>query len=88
MGKYINHTSDGKRLEPLDKAQALINDGAVLLPEEPKVWEENLVCVVSNGIFDAAAYAHSPREMEYFMEPADDRPKVWLKYEKAKELAQ
>lgn len=87
MGKYINNTSDGKELSALGKASALISDGAELLVYEPKEWEEGLVCVVANGPFDAAAYAYNKAEMEAFQDPSDERPKVWLRHPRAKELA-
>lgn len=87
MGFYINVTSKGVPLDSHDKANDLIKDGAVRLPEPPKTFQPNLVCVVENGLFDAAAYAHSEREMEYFMHPGDTRTKTWLVYEHASWLS-
>lgn len=75
MGYYINQIN-GKVLEPTAKAQQLIREGATLVTE-PITFQENLVCVVQNGFFDAAAYAHSEKEMEHFLIP-DGRPKTWL----------
>ncbi len=87
MGLYINRTSNGT-LPAKGKGVELIKAGAQLLPDAPKVWEEGLVCVVDNGIFEAAAYAHNQREMEYFADTThDDRDRVWLKWDKAKEFA-
>jgi hypothetical protein len=87
MGFYINQNSKGKTIPALNKAAALIEDGAELLTKEPETWEEGLICVVSNGLFEAAAYAFSPQEMNAFKDPDDYRPRVWLKWDKAKELA-
>ena len=85
MGYYINSTSDGKPLLALNKAGMLIADGAVEI-NEPKAFQENLVCVMFNGLFDAAGYAYSEEEMETFKTP-DGRPKRWLVYEHARELS-
>lgn len=48
--------------------------------EQAKEFLESkaVVCVVSNGLFDAAAYCYSLDEYEQFNDPTDDRPKVWL----------
>lgn len=43
-------------------------------PPEGKV----LVCVVQNGLFDAAAIAYDKEEMHAFDRPSDMRPKTWL----------
>lgn len=87
MGLYINHTPNGS-LPNVGKGLELIKAGAQLLPGAPKTWEEGLVCVVDNGYFEAAAYAHNQREMEYFADTThDDRDRVWLKWDKAKEFA-
>lgn len=86
MGKYINQDSKGTNLPLVGKAAALIADGAVII-DTPTVWSEDLVNVVGNGAFDAAAYAYSEKEMSYFRDTPDHRPKVWLKYAHAKELA-
>lgn len=87
MGLYINRTPNGA-LPHVGKGAELIKAGAQLLLDTPKTWEEGLVCVVRNGMFEAAAYAHSQREMEYFADTThDERPRVWLKWDKAKEFA-
>jgi hypothetical protein len=69
------------------KADQLISLGAVEIPGPPDslsdIPEESaLICVVSNGPFDAAAYAFSDRELEAFILPDDHRPKRWLLMEK------
>lgn len=83
MGKYINNTSTGILLPANGKADALIADGAQVV--EP-IWQENLICVVANGLFDAAGYAYSKEEFEVFNQ-LDGRPKIWLTHPKAKQLA-
>lgn len=87
MGKYINHTPDGP-LKSQNKAADLIKVGAELLFETPKTLEENLICVVDNGEFEAAAYVRDERDLSDFSNyTTDDRDRVWLKWDKAKEYA-
>ncbi len=86
MGKYINTNSRGEQLSHTSKHRDLIADGAKLLPNPPK-YQENLVCVVDNGFFQAAAYCYSESEFEAFNDPHDSRPKMWFFYSHAKELA-
>lgn len=86
MGYYINENSKGEFIGTVDKEKKLIEDGAVII-QEPKEWIEGLVCVVKNGLFDAAGYAYCESEMNYFKNPSDTRKKVWLYYIHAKELA-
>lgn len=83
MGKYINITSNQEPLPALGKAEKLIEDGATLSRPE---WQENLVCVANNGFFECAAYCYSESEFQAFIYP-DGRPKTWLIYPHAKELA-
>lgn len=40
--------------------------------------DQALVCVVDNGMFEAAGVAYSDRELQAFNRPDDRRPKVWL----------
>lgn len=88
MGDYINVDSKGQRLPFRYKAAQLIKDGAELLLETPKAWEPNLVCVVNNGDFEAAAYVRHARDLQDFSDPTDYmRPKVWLKYAHAEALS-
>lgn len=84
MGYYINEDSKGNILPNLGKAEALLNDGAT--PAEKVEYQPNLVCVVNNGMFEAAAYAYSPEEFNEFNR-FDGRPKKWLIHPQAKELA-
>ena len=87
MGRYINELADGTRLPAKGKAEFLFkNVNGSILMGEPKEFEENLVCVVSNGAFDAAGYAYSEDEMNEFKRP-DGRHKWWMIVPGAKELA-
>lgn len=85
MGYYINENSKGEILPSIGKVEALIADGAIIMSKGEYV-PDCTVCVVNNGAFEAAAYAHSEQEFNYFMEP-DGRPKIWLMFDKAKKLA-
>ena len=89
MGMYINYTSKGDKLPDTGKFQALNRAGDI---EEfffawPEKWEPNLVCIVNNGNFEAAAYADTPDEMRRFMRPDDDRPRIWCIVKDAAKLA-
>lgn len=87
MGRYINSTSQGQ-LGPsaLSKLQGIIADGGVRIAP-PTEFQENLVCVVDNGIFGAAGYAYDKDEFDCFNHPSDKRPKAWLIWDKVKEYA-
>lgn len=87
MGMYLNKTSMGNPLPAMGKIAALIQDGATVLPSPPTKFVENLICVVDNGPFQAAAYCFSEKEMQDFSYE-DGRPKTWMIHPKAKELAQ
>lgn len=84
MGTYLNHT--GKRpLRALGKAADLTLDtGAtrVAPPVFPPADGKTLICVVSNGPFEAAAVCDTEREFRAFREP-DGRYKVWLEMDSA-----
>ena len=84
MGYYINHISTGKALHAIGKADALIADGAVEVSGDEFV--PNMICVVDNGIFEAAAYAYDEDEYNVFKRP-DGRPKQWLTHPQAKLLS-
>lgn len=87
MGKYINSiegTHIGTTAE--EKIAFLISRGAELIEGEPEIFEEGLVCVVNNGVFAAAGYAYSEREMNDFKRP-DGRPKFWLRFPDAEKYA-
>lgn len=84
MRRYINKDSKGKLLPSRDKVSALLADGAIRTTNR---FQPNLVCVVENGPFDAAAYC--PEEQDYiaFTHSEDRRVKHWLVFNKANELA-
>jgi hypothetical protein len=83
MGKYINETSDGTPLGARGKVQQLLNDGA---KRTDATWKPNLICVIDNGLFEAAAYMYSEGEFEEFND-IDDRQKTWLIHEGVEEIA-
>ena len=76
MGYYINQIN-GKPLPPQGKCETLIENGSTQI-NTPTEFQDNLVCVVENGFFDAAAYAYSEKEMNEFLDPSDYRRKRWL----------
>jgi hypothetical protein len=86
MGRYINADSKGNSIgtsyrEKIDNLKA---DGATVVA--PTQFIPNLVCVVDNGPFAAAAYCYSEGEFKEFNRP-DGRDKTWLTYEHAETLA-
>ena len=83
MGYYINVTSTGKELGR-EKVEELIDDGAIIVSGNEFV--PNLICVVDNGLFEAAGFAYSEREYLAFKKP-DERKKTWLVHPKAAVLA-
>ena len=86
MGRYINQTSIRTLGASADaKCNGILEDGGLEIPE-PKDFAENLICVVDNGMFGAAAYAYSKEEMEEFKRP-DGRPRRWFYWNKVKEYA-
>lgn len=89
MGYYINHNSEGQFIGTSfkDKLSSLIKDGAIAI-DDPKEFKENLVCIVDNGPFAAAAYAYSEEEMNVFLNHTNGRRTQWLSYAHAKDLAQ
>jgi len=89
MGRYINHTSDGAPTgtSALEKLQAILEDGGEII-KEPTEWKEGLVCIVDNGIFGAALWAYDEHELSYVLDNPDPRPKTWVLYPNAKDVAQ
>lgn len=84
MGYYINENSKGKTLEVQGKAKGLVADGAKIVSGEEFV--EDLICVVKNGLFEAAGYAYNEAEWKIFSQD-DGRLKLWLVHPDAKELS-
>lgn len=86
MRKYINKVGDNL-LPAKGKADFLVVHANATEILAPIKFTNNLVCVVDNGPFEAAAYAYSENEMEEFKYP-DGRPKRWLTVPDAENLAQ
>jgi hypothetical protein len=87
MGKYINQTSKGAiQASAGAKARAILEDGAIFIPQ-PKEFVPNLVCIVDNGFFGAAAYCYSEEEFKVFNDPSDHRPKKWFIWDKVEKFA-
>lgn len=86
MGYYINSTSTGIHIgaDYENKVAHLIADGATKTTGD--TFEENLVCVIDNGFFAAAAYIYSEDEYNEFKFD-DGRLKQWLIYKDAKKLS-
>jgi hypothetical protein len=85
MGKYINQLIDGRGLPAKNKANFLVSfAGAEVV--EPTEFEPNLVCVVENPAFDAAAWAETEDEFKRFNRE-DGRPKTWLVLPQVSDLA-
>jgi hypothetical protein len=78
MGQYINKLPNGKVLSVKNKANQIIENipGTLQVPP-PYEFVDNLVCVVDNGMFEAAAYCYSENEFHEFKR-TDGRPKTWL----------
>lgn len=92
MGYYLNSTG-ASGLPALGKADCLIADcKAVRIPRPvnfPDLPGLALICVISNGPFEAAALVYSVEEFKEFSRPDDHRQKVWLTMDRkaAHELA-
>jgi hypothetical protein len=83
MGYYIQARCN------IGKADIICEEhGAIKIPQ-PKSFKDvsekdGLICVVSNGPFEAAGFCFDEREFREFSDPKDDRPKTWLLMERAK----
>ena len=86
MGLYINQDSKGNYLPAKGKLQALLNDGATI-QETPTFIPSKTVCVVDNGVFDAAGYAFDEGEFNVWVNDHSGRPKTFITYEHAEALA-
>lgn len=87
MGMYIN-AINGLPAPATGKVDFLLTNapGTIILSAPPEEWRNDLVCVVDNGLFDAAGYAYDANEMEAFKYP-NNRPKTWLMVPNAKNYA-
>lgn len=78
MGLYLEVDSKGEPLGTRTKANKLIADGAEEITTTP-TYQKNLVCVVDNGPFEAAAFCFSRREFTaFFTSQNDGRRYRWL----------
>jgi len=86
MGMYIN-AINGIPAPGKGKADFILKHvkGALVVPA-PTIWHEELVCVVDNFAFDAAAYAYDEGEMRVFLSETR-RPTKWLFVPEAKKYA-
>ena len=80
MGYYINQSS--KRILPVKgKADILIQDGDATEMKKPTEFPKHnvsIVCVVDNGVFEAAGLAYDENELRVMSSSTDPRPKRWL----------
>lgn len=84
MGYYIEVPLNQKKAEQLVRLH-----GATIIPQPTDFSSipstEALICVVSNGPFDAAGVAYDEGEFNAFLHP-DGRPRVWLTIPRSKAL--
>jgi hypothetical protein len=77
MGYYIECVQNTNKA-----AQILASlPGRQVSQEEARKFigtDKAVICVVSNGLFEAAAYCYNEREFNDFTMPEDKRPKFWL----------
>lgn len=83
MTAYINRTSQGE-LPSLGKVECLLNDGASFTD---RTFKENMVCVVNNLFFEAAAYVDTQQELDLWLKEGKTRAIVFLVYPNVKKYA-
>jgi len=83
MGYYIKNIGTSFK----EKVDTLILQHKGFFIEEPTKFIENLVCVVDNGAFAAAAWMNDEEEFKYWIHD-DGRKKCWLIVPNASNLAQ
>ena len=76
MGFYVDRNLKGEPLASLHKHTQLVASGAEDVAGTK--YFPDLVCVVSNGSFDAAGWCFSEDEYAVFRVP-DGRPKRWCR---------
>lgn len=88
MGMYVNKTPNGFLGASFkDKCEGLLKAGAVWV-EQPTEWIPNLICVVDNRYFGAAAHLYKPSELDAFTDPSDDRKKAFFTWDLAEQYAE
>ena len=76
MGHYVEVPNNKQKAGQLMKIYgAELTDCPASLSEIPK--DKALICVVDNGLFEAAAFCYSDDELHEFSQ-ADGRPKNWM----------
>jgi hypothetical protein len=90
MERLINKNSKGELLDLNNKIDSLIDDGAILLEDPPKIWEEGVVCVFDNDLDeDDVHYCYDQSELDScILNEENGRFATWMKYEHASSLAQ
>ena len=90
MGKYINKTTKHSSIGAsyMDKIAAICADGGNILNTAPVAYKNNLVCVVDNGPFAAAAWCYNEQEFKNFTHPSDNRSKTWMWYPNVSQVAE
>jgi len=80
---YINKTSKLNSIGSLsvEKCNAILEDGAIEIVQ-PLKWIENIVCVVDNGEYGAAAYVHDKDDFDRCSNPNDRRSLRWFIWSK------
>lgn len=88
MGRYVNETQNGEMPTSFEgKCEALLAAGAVEV-SRPDKFVENLVCVVDNTFFGAAAHLYNDDERKDFLAPYDERRKRYFTWDLVKKYAQ
>ena len=82
MGFYLEVPENHGKVGQLNR----LHDAELLLRGCPKDFsdvpsDKFLICVMDNGMFEAAGVAYSEREMREFANP-DGRPKSWMLIDK------
>lgn len=77
MGYYIEVEKN------LDKASQIMGKYGATQIDKPTKFSDipndrALICVVNNGMFEAAGYCYDSQEYSEFSDPSDNRPKQWL----------
>ena len=75
MGKYINEI-EGQPMGASFQSKCHVLESKGAMRVSGREYDPNLICVVNNGFFAAAAWAYSESEWEAFKKP-DGRPKQW-----------
>ena len=84
MGYYIQVPQNKNKADQIAKVY-----GGEVLIHTPKFEDtppgKALICVVDNGLFEAAAFCYNGDEFSAFSDPRDGRPKTWvvMAYDKA-----